>query len=174
MKFAFVVAHPEDSSRFLAAECGPRELTATIITAVSEYFGSTEKETLKGELPKLIVHVNKLNRAIKGAALAQDWIKARQLMDELRSAVMKLSSIGGAEAVKPLVDVLADSAEAYENTGFSEAKALREAAIEALRRIGKDSIPWVKKGLTHSNPAVRKACKRILKACGVKPWWQFW
>ncbi|MFA5177791.1 MAG: HEAT repeat domain-containing protein [Candidatus Omnitrophota bacterium] len=174
MRFAFVVAHPEDSSKFLAAECGPRELTATIMTAVSEYFSSTGREAPKGELSKLIVHVNELNRAITGAALAQDWTKSRQLMAELRVAVVKLGSIGEAEAVKPVVDVLADSAGAYENTGFSEAKALREAAIETLQKIGKDSIPWIKEGLTHSNPVVRSACNRALKACGGKPWWQFW
>jgi len=174
MRFAFVVAHPEDSGKFLAAECGPRELTATIMTAVSEYFSCTGKEAPKGELSKLIAHVNELNRAITGAALAQDWTKACQLMNELRVAVVKLGSIGEAEAVKPVVDALADSAGTYKNTRFSEAKLLREAAIEALQRIGKDSIPWIKEGLTHSNPAVREACNRALKACGGKPWWQFW
>lgn len=174
MKFAFVIANPEDSGKFVAAECGPRELTATIMTGVCEYFSSTGKEVPKGELSKLVAHVNELNRAITGAALAQDWTKARQLMVELRVAIVKLGSIGGAEAVKPVVDALADSAGAYENTGFSEAEALREAAIEALQRIGKDSVPWLKEGLTHSNPAVRKACNRALKACGGKSWWQFW
>jgi len=174
MRFAFVVTHPEDSSRFLAAECGPRELTTTIMTAVSEYFRSAGEDIPKDELSKLIAHVNELNRAITGAALAQDWTKARQLMNELRISVVKLGSIGKAEAVKPVVDALADAAGAYENTGFSEAKALREAAIEALQRIGKDSIPWIKEGLTHSNSAVREACNRALKACGGKPWWQFW
>jgi hypothetical protein len=174
MSFAFVVAHPEDGSKFLAAECGPRELTATVMTAVSEYFSSTGEDVPKGELSRLVAHVNELNRAITGAALAQDWTKARQLMNELRVAVVKLGSIGEADAVKPVVDALADSAGAYENTGFSEAKVLREAAIEALQRIGKDSIPWIKEGLAHSNPAVREACNRALKVCGGKPWWQFW
>jgi hypothetical protein len=145
MRFAFVIAHPEDGSKFLAAECGPRELTATVMTAVCEYLSPRGKEALKGDLPKLVEHVNELNRAITGTALAQDWTRARQLMDDLRISVVKLGSIGEAEAVKPLVDALADSAEAYQNTGFAEAKALREAAIEALQSIGKDSISWIKK-----------------------------
>lgn len=174
MRFAFIVAHPEDREKFMAAECGPRELTTTIMTGICEYFSLMTREAPRGELAELLAHVNELNRAITGVALAQDWTKARQLMDELRVAVEKLGSLGGAEAVKPVVDALADSAGAYENTGFVEAKALREAAIEALRRIGKESIPWLKEGLTHSNPAVRKACNRALKACGAKPWYQFW
>ena len=95
-------------------------------------------------------------------------------MDELRGDVQKLGSIGGTEAVKPLVNALAESARAFENTGFAEAKALRDASIEALRDIGKESIPRIKEGMTHSNPAVRKACSRALKACAAKPWWQFW
>jgi hypothetical protein len=174
MRFAFVIAHPEDNSRFLAAECGPRELTTTIMTAVSQYFGNSGEDIPKDEFSKLIAHVHETNRAITGAALAEDWTKARQLMNELRISVLKLGSIGKAEAVKPVVDALADAAGAYENTGFAEAKALRETAIEALQRIGKESIPLIKEGLTHSNTAVREACDRALKACGGKPWWQFW
>lgn len=174
MRFAFVVAHPEEVSRFIAAECGPRELTATIMTGVCEYFSTKANQPPRGEQAKLISNVNELNRAITGAALAQDWPKARKLMDELIVAVEQLGGIGGTDAVKPVVDALADSAGAYENTGFSEAEALIEASIEALRRIGEDAIPWIKEGLTHSNPAVRTACKRALEACRTKPWWQFW
>lgn len=174
MKFAFVVAHPEKVGRFIAAECGPRELTATIMTGVCEYFSSEANELPRGEQAKLISNVNELNRAITGAALAQDWPKARKLMDDLRIAVEELGGIGGADAVKPVIDALADSAGGYENTGFSEAEALREASIEALRRIGEDSIPWIKEGLAHSNPAVRTACKRALRACRPKAWWHFW
>lgn len=174
MRFAFVVGDPHETGKFVGAECGPRELTATIMTAVSEYFTPTIGGAPRRELPKLIAHVNELNRAITGAAIAQDWPRACQLMADLRVAIEQLGSIGGKEAVKPVVDALADSAGAYENTGFAEARAVRETAIDALRRIGKDSIPWIKKGLTHSHPAVREACKRALKACGGKPWWQFW
>lgn len=169
MRFAFVVAHPQDKGRFVAAECGPRELTTTIMTGICEYFNPTMKDAPTGELSELIAHVNELNRAITGAALAQDWTKARQLMGELRVAVEKLGYIGGVEAIKPVVDALADSAGAYENTGFVEAEMLKEAAIDALRRIGKESIPWLKKGLTHSSFAVREACNRALKECGGKP-----
>jgi hypothetical protein len=174
MRFAFVVAHPTDNDRFLAAECGPRELTATIMTAVSEYFLATGKEAPEDALSGLIANVNELNRAITGAALAQDWTKACQLMGDLRIAVVELGSAGKPEAVKPVIDALCDSAQAYEGTGFPEAKAVREAAIDALQRIGKDSIPWIEKGLTHSDPVVRDACRRAMKACGGKPWWQFW
>jgi len=174
MRFAFLVGHPEDNARFSAAECGPRELTATIMTAVCEYFKPTRKERLKSDLTELVAHVNELNRAITGVALAQDWPKARQLMEELRVAVVNLGFIGKGDAAKPVADALADSAGAYDSTGFSEARDLREAAIQALQSIGKDSIPWITQGLTHSNPAVRKACKRALKACKGKLWWRFW
>jgi len=174
MRFAFVVAHPDDAKKFIAAECGPRELTATIMTGVCEYFEVIAKEAAKGELATLLTRVNEINRAITGTSLAQDWAKARQLMQELTSVVGKLGRMGGTEAIKPLVDALADSAQGYEGTGFAEAKALREAAIEALRSIGTEAIPWIKKGTTDSRPAVREACNRALKACGGKPWWQFW
>jgi len=175
MRFAFVVAHPDDAKKFIAAECGPRELTATIMSGVCEYFNVIAKEAAKGELTALLTHVNELNRAITGTSLAQDWAKAHHLMDELRGAVEKLGHVGGIEAVKSLVDALANS-EGYEGSGwFGEAKALREAAIEALRNIGTEAIPWIKKvAATDSRPAVREVCNRALKACGGKPWWQFW
>lgn len=174
LRYAFVVAHPEDSSKYLAAECGPRELTATIMTAVSEYFIFTEKKELTGRLSKPISRVNELNRAITGAAIAQDLTKLRQLMNDLRSALVKLGSIGGSEAVRPVADALVDSAEAYENTGFSEAKGLRETAIEILQKIGENSNPLIKRGLTHSNPAVRDSFERVLKTDEEKAWWKLW
>lgn len=174
MRFAFVVADPKEATKFVAAECGPRELTATVMTGVSEFFALATRPAPRGELARLVARVNDINRAITGASIAQDWAKARQLMNELASAVQELGSIGGAEAVKPVVDALADSAGGYANTGFPEAKALRDASINALARIGKESIPWIKEGLTHSHPAVREACGRALRACGEKPWWRFW
>lgn len=174
MKFAFVVAAPDGSERFVAAECGPRELTATIMTGVCEYFNLIPGETSKDELSAALSRVNELNRAITGRALAQDWRKACYLMNELKDAIQEVGAIGGSEAIKPVVDALADSAQSYEVNGFPEAKALREAAIEALRNIGREAIPWIRKGFTDSRPAVRKACHRALKACGGKPWWQVW
>jgi hypothetical protein len=174
MRFAFVVAHPTDAGKFVAAECGPRELTATIMTGVGEFFSSHRANGPEGEVSQLIACVNELNRAITGASITQDWVKARKLMNDLRVAVEKLGSMGRAEAVKPVIDALADSADSHANTGFPEAASLREASIVALASIGKKSIPWIKKGLTHSSPAVREACDRALKACGEKPWWQFW
>lgn len=174
MRYAFVVAHPKDKNKFIAAECGPRELTITVMTAVCKYFYTAANMESKGELSKLIAEANELNRAITGAAISQNMTKALQLMNDLKYIVTKLGSAGNAQAVKTIVDALADSAGTYESTGFKEAKDLREASIEALRKIGKDSIPWIKEGFTHSNPAVRKACKRVFKACGGKYWWEFW
>ena len=57
---------------------------------------------------------------------------------------------------------------------FPEARAPRGASINALERIGKEAIPWIKEGLVHSHAAVREAFRRALKACGGKPWWRFW
>lgn len=144
------------------------------MTAVSEFFAPAMRPAPRDVLGRLVAQVNDINRAITGAAIAQDWGKARQLMNELASAVQELGAIGGAEAVKPVLDTLADSAGGYANTGFPEARALREASIEALARIGRVSIPSIKKGLTHSHPAVREACRWDLRACGDKPWWRFW
>ncbi len=174
MRFAFVVADPKETTKFIAAECGPRELTATVITGVNEYFKPVTGDAPRGEVAQLIAQVNEINRAITGASIAQDWARARKLMEELTSAIQRLGALGGAKAAKPVVDALGDSAGSYENTGFPEAKALREASIEALARIGKESVPWIKEGLTHSQSAVREACRRALKACGGKPWWRFW
>ena len=137
----------------------------TIMTNVGEYFSATTNAKPKSELSSLIAHVNELNRAITGAMIAEELGKACKLMNELRLTIQRIGSIGGTEAVKPVVDALADSAAAYANNRFPEAKALREASIEVLGRIGKESVPWIREGFTHSNPAVRKACYRAFKAC---------
>lgn len=170
MKFAFIVADPDGHENYVAAECGPGELTATIMTGVCKYFTALTKKVVRGELSILLERVNDLNRAITGASLGQDWTKVRQFMDELKDAVQKLGRMGGTKVVKPVVDALGDSAQGYESTRFVEAEALREAAIEALREIGPEAIPWTKKGTKDSRPAVRRAFTRALKACGGKSW----
>ena len=96
MRFAFVVAHPTDAGKFVAAECGPRELSATIMAGVSEFFSSHRADGPKGEVSQLIAQVNELNRAITGASIAQDWVKARKLMNDLAVAVDRLGSLGRA------------------------------------------------------------------------------
>lgn len=169
MRFAFLVADTREAGKFVAAECGPRELTATIMRGVGEYFESATPEAQRDDVAELLAQVDEINRAITGASIAQDWPRARKLMNELTSAIQRLGSIGGARAVKSVVDALADSAGGYANTGFAEAKALMETSIDALARIGRESIPWITEGLTHSHPAVREACRRALKACGEKP-----
>lgn len=157
--FAFVVAHPEVDNKFIAAQCGPRELTATVMTAIGLFFSSSKPSSMN-EVQKTLIRVHDLNRAITGAALAQDWEKARRSMTDLAAAVSKLGSIGGTESVKAIADALADSAAAYAQSRIPEAKALCEAAIEALGRIGKDAVPWIEEGLTHSVPEVREAFHR--------------
>ncbi len=174
MRFAFVVTHPNDRKRFIAAECGPRELTATIMSALCEYFFTTNNYTAKDELSTVLAKVNELNRAITGVSLAQDWGKARELMKELSDVIRKLGKIGGSEAVKPIVDALGDSALTYEATGFVEAKALSEAAIAALKDIGPEARLWINKGIQDLRPAIRKVFTLALQVCEGKKWWQFW
>ena len=44
LRYAFVVFDPEDPQHHLCSECGPRELTATIMTGVCNFFGQRDKE----------------------------------------------------------------------------------------------------------------------------------
>ena len=172
MKFAFVVAHSQQN-RFIAAECGARELTATIMSAVCEYFNPTVLPA-SSDYSDVLAKANELNRTITGAALAQDWDKARQLMEKLRDPIRTLGEVGGTQSIKPIVDALADSTQAFENTHYPEAKALSEDSLEALRKIGTMAIPWIEKGTRDKRPAVRKVFNHALKICGGKPGWKFW
>lgn len=42
MRFAFLVVNPRDGGQYVCGECGPRELTAAIMTAVCIFFESQQ------------------------------------------------------------------------------------------------------------------------------------
>ncbi|MDH4099474.1 MAG: hypothetical protein OEV28_02720 [Nitrospirota bacterium] len=134
----------------------------------------TTENTGNEKLNALLTQIDQLNASIFEASHAKDYDKVRGLIDELRVVALKLGRIGGSEAATPLVAILAEAAQAYDGSDFEEAYKLRETAFEALRQIGQDAIPAVKKGASDRRVAVRETCFRALKALGVKPWWQFW
>jgi hypothetical protein len=174
MKFVFAVVHPEKDKVFIAAESGPRELTACILTAVSKFFNSAKKLMYEDKFLQLIANVNNLNQMLIISIQNQDWFKTRQLMTKLKENAEELSIDQKEEAIKPLIDILADSAIAYEGTGFVEARELIDVTIESLGRIGKKALPWIKRGQNNANHYARLAFNRAYEACRGKPWWKLW
>lgn len=85
LRFAFVVAHPSKCDRYIAAECGPRELTVTVLTAMCEFFSPSEDATTRGTLS---AQVTRLNRAIGASALAQDWSRTQLFMREMNAIIV--------------------------------------------------------------------------------------
>ncbi len=79
--FAFIVAHTKEARKSVPAECGPRELTATIVTAVSAYFSRALIDAPGGEVSTFIAHVNEFNRASARTAIAQDDLTLLPLLD---------------------------------------------------------------------------------------------
>lgn len=134
----------------------------------------TTENTGNDRLAALLVRMDELNASITEASLAKDYDKVRGLIDELRVVAVKLGRIGGSEAATPLVAIMAEAAQAYDGSDFEEAYKLRETAFEALRQIGQDALPAIKNGISDRRVAVRETCYRAYKACGGKPWWQFW
>lgn len=167
MRFAFVVAHREDRNRYIAAECGPRELTATIMTGICEYFSLGQSTPV---VEKSVQRVVELNRAIYGASLAENLPRAFRLMTELAAVIPELAESHEPAAIKHVVDALADAAESK----LPEALELREAAHATLVKIGPSAIPWLEKGLAHSDPDVRRHCRLALRDITGHRWWQVW
>jgi hypothetical protein len=176
LRFAFVVAHYRDRNRYIAAECGPRELTSTIMTGICEYFRLGQGNTAS-EDP--VTRVVELNRAITGSTIARDWPRARQLIGELAVVIPGLEKSREPTAIKHVVDALADAAASYAGTQFPESLALREAAHATLVKIGREAIPLLREGLSHSDPEIRHHCGLALRsikksAKRSRGWWRFW
>lgn len=208
MQFAFAVADPSDKKHYLCYECGPRELTASIMMAIYNFFYRTIRptatqqqadkiqrmilslDTAEGRLIRqiedeitqcgkqyvdaLTTSANDCNRKITAAAIGQDWKAARECMKALERRIRVLGRIGSPKAISTILDALADSDGAAENTGFTEAKSLCKAAGEALVNIGEPAIPYLRDNIDDRRPPVREAVLSILSRLEPKKWWQFW
>jgi len=121
------------------------------------------QKTENSDPMSLINTINKLNRDITIAVLSKDMEEMRRLMLALKVAIERIGNLRKSETFKPIAAVIADSATAFETTGFAEAHALLESAIEAAVNIGISIIPTLELGLNENNPEVRKAFQRALK-----------
>lgn len=67
MRFAFVVADPFDKNQYLCYECGPQELTASVMTAIFNFFHRFRKpRTISPRLEKLQELISSLDTADHG------------------------------------------------------------------------------------------------------------
>jgi hypothetical protein len=205
MRFAFVVAHPTDKGNHLCYECGPRELTASIMTAIHNFFflprttlpsvqktgelissldtvaqgqlSPAEDEIVRlGEqiFDALLASVNACNRKITAAALAQDWVAAKEGMKALERRIRVLGRIRSSRSIPAILDAFADSAEAAEYTGLPEARSLCKTTADALFSIGQEVVPYLKANINDKRLLVRKAVHDTLSRLQPKKWWRFW
>ena len=132
-QFAFIVVDPSDKNHYLCYECGPFELTASIMMAIYNFFhGATKSSTaekletmllshnrqdedeivLYGEqwLEALITFANDSNRNITAAFMTQNWKRALKSMQTLECIIRVLGRIGSSKAISTILDALGDSA----------------------------------------------------------------
>lgn len=97
MRFAFVVADPMDEKKPICGECGPRELTATVMSAICDFMNSPSvpaSATEKDSLEEVLNSVADLNRKLTTVSLAMETGKLPGLMSALAKEIHKLGRIG--------------------------------------------------------------------------------
>ncbi len=80
--------------------------------------------------------------------------------------------IGGSQAIKSVCDALADAALAHDATGLPEARALMNSATHALREMGDQAVPHVRRFSQDDRPAVKQAFAAVFDVARSKKWWK--
>lgn len=119
MRFAFVVANPSDEKHYLCFECGPRELTASIMMAIYNFFYGYVKSPSEG-LPS-----DKLQTLLQSL----DTVKS-ELLDEIEQELLKF----GDQAVDALLASADECNRRITAAGLAQQGTETEKYMMALER----------------------------------------